>query len=82
MHALLIKSQQRWYGQIDARLMTLLAIDALSHTNAKPRWWRSTHGIYQWMHWSIALLLAVMTSLMIMYSFGSFADLPLPTANR
>ena len=80
MHALLIRSQRRWYNGIDNKLMGVLTVDPVfpdDPKHPKHRWWNSTFGIYQAMHWWIAVALFVMAGSMIAYSLGQFSELPI-----
>lgn len=79
MHALLISTQHWWYRSIDKELAALLGMRRLEPSDTTKHWWRSTHGIYKWMHWLIGGLLFVMACLMLAYGIGWFSDLALPS---
>jgi hypothetical protein len=75
LHARTITIQHSWYSGIDAKLRSLLHVEAVEHAELR-RFLASTHGIYRAMHWAIAAVLLLAALGMLLYGWGWFQELP------
>ena len=74
LHARLVIIQREHYRAIDAQLRHLLNQQQVQFETVR-KWLASTHGIYCLIHIAIALFVAFVAAVMILYGLGCFPEI-------